>query len=385
MNNYLYGLLARRPPFASGSEIAARVPMSLRVYVETAGLAQASFAREKFSESAGLAELVASLQFVRFALSNAVVMLRRIYEGRPPDMDLDAYLGGKYEKILSRTQQAVTFFSDEAMIAYAHSFGPSKETFVAYMKIIIGHLDLSHDHPPLTNELAEMPRELAQLVDPALITVFSLLSDAAQAALVGTFECVSSATIDTLFKVTDAVETAYAAHSQDAQTWIQNLQKLSKEAAPTYPNLQSTCNRALVAVGGLVALLNGLASLAPQTDVIPLVLHESSELQGLLTNRLVPWDISFPGATASLGTAADGIKFLVQQSNSKGSAFYMPNHEIAVSQQEWENYLAKLLDMPLHYQMSAERIIHGATGHLLSCHYDIILSFYYTAKSIHVA
>jgi hypothetical protein len=100
-----------------------------------------------------------------------------------------------------------------------------------------------------------------------------------------------------------------------------------------------------------------------------LVLHKSSELQGLLPNRLVPWDISFPGATASLGTAADGIKFLVQQSNSKGSAFYMPNHGIAVFQQEWENYLAKLLDMPLHYQMSAEQNIHVATGHLSSDHH----------------
>jgi hypothetical protein len=32
-------------------------------------------------------------------------------------MDLDAYLGAKYERILSQTQQAATFFSDETMIA----------------------------------------------------------------------------------------------------------------------------------------------------------------------------------------------------------------------------------------------------------------------------
>jgi hypothetical protein len=93
-------------------------------------------------------------------------MLRRIHESKPPAMDLDAYFGAKYEKILSRTQQAATFFADEAMIAYDHSFGPSKATFVSYMKTIIGHLDLSNDHSPLTDELADMPRELAQLVDP---------------------------------------------------------------------------------------------------------------------------------------------------------------------------------------------------------------------------
>jgi hypothetical protein len=165
--------------------------------VETAGLAEKSFAREKFSECAGLAESVSSLQFIRFSLSNAVAMLRRIYGCRPPDMELDAYLGAKYDKILSQTQQAATFFAEEAMIAYGHSFGPLKATFVSYMKTVVHHLDPSNDHPPLTDELAEMPRELAQLVVPALITVFALLSDASQAESVGTFECVSSATIGT--------------------------------------------------------------------------------------------------------------------------------------------------------------------------------------------
>jgi hypothetical protein len=97
---------------------------------------------------------------VRFALSKAIVMLRRIYESRPPDMDIVAYLGAKYDKILSQTQQAAIFLADKAMVAYDHSFGPPKATFISYMKTVIGHLDLSNDKPPLTDELADMPREM---------------------------------------------------------------------------------------------------------------------------------------------------------------------------------------------------------------------------------
>lgn len=61
-----------------------------------------------------------------------------------------------------------------------------------------------------------------------------------------------------------------------------------------------------------------------------------------LYNRVVPWNMSSLGATISLRTAADGIKFLVQQSNHKGSAFDMPSHEAAVSQRELDNCLTKL-------------------------------------------
>jgi hypothetical protein len=72
-----------------------------------------------------------------------------------------------------------------------------------------------------------------------------------------------------------------------------------------------------------------------------------------------------PGATSDLrGSAADGVRYLLQQTTCANSAYHMPSP--SASQQNWEDWFDKLLSMLNHYDIPVKTIIHTVTGHLHS-------------------
>jgi hypothetical protein len=103
----------------------------------------------------------------------------------------------------------------------------------------------------------------------------------------------------------------------------------------------------------------------PYTEPLPasaVVTDVAAYLESSMTERLFPYTLGSPGMQPSKGKSADGVKYLVQQLSVSGSTYKMPSPES--SQQDWEDWFAKLTDMTVHYDISAETIIHAVSGHL---------------------
>ena len=142
-------------------------------------------------------------------------------------------------------------------------------------------------------------------------------------------------------------------------------------------SLPAACDKALLACNALAVLSDVVCHQLPQevaehnggtdTDELEETLAVTllAALQALITERegaQNAFTTVQPGAPTCRGKAEDGIKYLVAQAVKPDSAYYMPDP--SDTQQVWEDWFVKLAELPVHYIMSSEQIIHAASGHL---------------------
>jgi hypothetical protein len=143
-----------------------------------------------------------------------------------------------------------------------------------------------------------------------------------------------------------------------------------KKSAPVFYEAKRIENCALMVAVSSCCLATAVSLVVvdnPYTGPLPtaaIVADVAAYLNSSMTERLFPYTLGSPGMQLSKGKSADGVKYLVQQLSVSGSAYKMPSPESP--QQDWEDWFAKLTDMTVHYEISAETIIHAVSGHLLT-------------------
>jgi hypothetical protein len=224
--------------------------------------------------------------------------------------------------------------------------------------------------PVLPDLLANLegPKALKDLIAPNFAAIFCLLPTAAQMGIYHLcYDLLSPKPLNRVSTLQAMEDTRNRVGGQLFSPLYDKLMLPKKTATVFYEAKRVENCALLVAVCSCCVATAVSLVLAdhPYTGPIPAaanVADVATYLESSMMERLFPYTLGSPGMQLSKGKSADGVKYLVQQLSVSGSAYKMPSLESP--EQDWEDWFAKLTDMTVHYEISAETIIHAVSGHL---------------------
>jgi hypothetical protein len=212
------------------------------------------------------------------------------------------------------------------------------------------------------------PKPLKALISPRFAPAIALLPTAAQMGIYHLcYDLLSPKPIDRVSTIQPIEDSRDRVGTPLFQTLVCNLMA-QKKNSPTFFEAKRVENCALLVAVSCCCLATVVSLVlvdVPYTGPMPaaaIVADVATYLESSMTERLFPYTLGSPGMQPSKGKSADGVKYLVQQLLVSGSAYKMPSPES--SQQGWEDWFAKLTDMTVYYENSAETVIHAVSGHL---------------------
>ena len=294
------GYTAPKTPFASWSHASRAAPAAFRAKVSER-YGTDTIDRVKFSKESGLAEASKTLAALQSAVSSGSHQLELIKQKLPAESSatqIRTFFDNVFDSVAAKSKQASIGMFQDADLG-SREYAPPNAKAIFRKAMAVGPLQWNDQEPEVHHAFGNIvPKEVAVLQDPGIAPLLILLPDAAQAALVGTFQVLSRSNVEKLFEANDALDEALEPEA-DYHAWLNKLREECNGLldADLLASLQRTCNRLQIALSGVLVVLHGLKQYT-KTDDFPLAAeHLSAEATALLQDdhRDTKWTISRPG------------------------------------------------------------------------------------------